>query len=97
MKRNGEVRGACGALLASTPLMAATVAVPLPQQPIGQGRGAVKQGGDRRMGHKLSEKGEKTQGGQRGPFYRGSDWRGNKDASTDFQSCTESKLERFPD
>jgi hypothetical protein len=53
------VGGGCGAPPASAPL---PVAAPLPQRPVGQGRGAAEHGSGERMGRKLSEKGKKTMG-----------------------------------
>jgi hypothetical protein len=46
--------GPCGAASASVPLPVA-VAAPLPQRPVGRGRGTLKQGSGERMGHKLIE------------------------------------------
>jgi hypothetical protein len=93
MKWNGEVgggEGACGAPPASAPLLAAVA--PLPQRPVGQGRGAMKQGSGERMGCKLFEKGKKKGAGRLSPFYRGSDRREHKEAPNGFQLCGESKV-----
>jgi hypothetical protein len=57
-----RLRGRCGGPPALV-LHSAMVAAPLPQHPVGRGRGTVKRHGDERMGCELFEMGKRSGGG----------------------------------